>query len=216
MAFAVDAAVATLLCDRHPGTDPALTAGSRTYSFGGLADMSGRVARVLSGLGAGPRDRVATLLPAGLELVASMLGVWRLGAVLVPVAADSDRSLVDHALTDSRARAVITDTAHRAAVEGAPGRRVLTAGGGPIGDLDFWAVVDAACDPLMEAAAPGGAAPLVQLYTPGVERPEALIVPIEALASFEDSIPAAGPASDLLVRVVGPMLRGQPARLSTA
>jgi acetyl-CoA synthetase len=232
-----DAAVATLLCDRHVPTDPALTVvqpdlRARTYSFAGLGDMSGRVARVLGGLGVEPGDRVATLLGEGLELVASLLGIWRLGAVAVPISTACERAAIAHRLDGSEVKAVVTDSANRAALDPTPGRKILTAGGGPLGDVDFWQAVDAACDPVTGAVARGGSEPFIRFYAPVTdERPDAVDVPVRALASIQTAACAGigleagdvywnagnpGSAFGLYSGIVGPLLLGLPPLLLAA
>jgi len=52
-----------------------------------LAELSTSYARALVSLGAGPGDHVGALLPAGLPVVALILGAARIGAVAVPWAA---------------------------------------------------------------------------------------------------------------------------------
>lgn len=232
-----DAAVAHLLCDRHPYSDAALTVvrsdmSARTYSYAGLKDMSGRVARVLSGLGVGRGDRVATLLPKGVELVATALGIWRLGAVHVPLFTAFAPGAIGYRLADSGAHIVVTDDGNRhkllpgEELPADPARRIVTVGGGPIGDVDFWSAVDAACDPIDDAARVGGAAPFIQLYTSGTTGdPKGVVLPVRALASIEAYLRlglhlrpgdvywnAADPgwAYGLYYAIVGPLLIGHP------
>lgn len=54
-------------------------------SYGERREESEVVAAVLSNLGAGSGDSVATLMGKSAELVAVILGIWRLGAVYVPL-----------------------------------------------------------------------------------------------------------------------------------
>ena len=78
-------------CGRHTGENRlalrAISAGGelREFSFDDLADMSGRVANLLKGAGVGPGDVVAGMLPRIPELVALILGTWRIGAVYQPL-----------------------------------------------------------------------------------------------------------------------------------
>ena len=69
--------------------------------------MANRVARVLSGAGVGPGDRVAIWLSKGADAVAAMQGVLRLGAAYVPV---------DPLSPPARAATVMRDCAVRALV----------------------------------------------------------------------------------------------------
>ncbi len=79
--------------DRWAGSDPhrlavraQREAGETTETtYGELADQVSRLAGALRGLGVRRGDAVAVFLPMGLEAVASMLAVARLGAVFIPV-----------------------------------------------------------------------------------------------------------------------------------
>ena len=84
------ASAAELLCDRHPFdavaftlVEPDLTGTDITY--GQLRERSERVAQGLADLGVGPGDRIATLMGKSEDLVTVLLGIWRLGAVHVPL-----------------------------------------------------------------------------------------------------------------------------------
>src|SRR5260370_30914194 len=85
-----EASLATLLCDRHRADAVAITVigadlASRDWTYRELRDASQNFAAVLADLGVGPGDRVATLMGKGAELVVTLLAVWRLGAVHVPL-----------------------------------------------------------------------------------------------------------------------------------
>ncbi|WP_063045799.1 AMP-binding protein [Nocardia pseudovaccinii] len=85
-----DVSAADLLCDRHPAdhiaftiVDPDLTSTDLTY--GELSERSQRFAVALADLGVEPGDRVATLMSKSEDLVVALLGIWRRGAVHVPL-----------------------------------------------------------------------------------------------------------------------------------
>ncbi|WP_433630853.1 AMP-binding protein [Nocardia sp. CA-120079] len=85
-----DVSAADLLCDRHPAdriaftiVDPDLTSTDLTY--GELRERSQRFAVALADLGVEPGDRVATLMSKSTDLVVALLGIWRRGAVHVPL-----------------------------------------------------------------------------------------------------------------------------------
>ena len=87
---APDACVARLLCDDHPAHDVAFTVvepdlTSRDLTFGELSRESARLAAALADLGIGPGDRVGVLMSRSTELVVTLMGIWRRGAVLVPL-----------------------------------------------------------------------------------------------------------------------------------
>jgi fatty-acyl-CoA synthase len=68
----------------HP-RDEALVFPDGRATFAELAAMAQRYSRRLLGLGVGRGDRVGTLLPASLDLVAALIGAAKIGAVAVPV-----------------------------------------------------------------------------------------------------------------------------------
>jgi len=87
---AADACVARLLCDDHPPDHVAFTVvepdlSARELTYGELGRESTRFAAALADLGVGPGDRVAVLMGRSIELVVTLLGIWRRGAVVVPL-----------------------------------------------------------------------------------------------------------------------------------
>src|SRR5438270_12735007 len=84
------ASAANLLCDGHPSDATAyLVVGedlsASVVTYGQLRESSERFARALAGLGVGPGDRVATLMGKSVEYLTAAMGIWRLGAVQVPL-----------------------------------------------------------------------------------------------------------------------------------
>jgi len=59
------------------------TRGSYTYRQ--LRDLSNRFANVLTDLGVKPGDRVGGLLPKIPAIFPAILGIWKLGAIYVPL-----------------------------------------------------------------------------------------------------------------------------------
>jgi O-succinylbenzoic acid--CoA ligase len=66
---------------------PAVLAREGALSYAALDEGANRTARRLAALGVGPRDRVATTLPAGLDFCELLHALPRLGAALVPLSA---------------------------------------------------------------------------------------------------------------------------------
>ncbi len=64
---------------------PALMADGTAVSYAGLAERSARCAGMLRARGVSVGDRVGVILPNGPEFVALLYGIWRLGAVVVPL-----------------------------------------------------------------------------------------------------------------------------------
>jgi acetyl-CoA synthetase len=178
--------VAELLCD---GRDPAATAfrfvdaelGVREYTYGELADRSRRIAAVLRGRGVGEGDRVAVLMGKREELVSSLLAIWRLGAVHVPLFTAFATSAIEMRLAAGGVRVVLTEPDQQGKVDGLVGPLgldVLVAG------AQFEALV-ADAEPLATSVAVGGQGGLVHLFTSGTTgTPKAVPVPVRALSSF--------------------------------
>jgi acetyl-CoA synthetase len=195
---APDACAARLLCDVHPAGDVAFTVvesdlSARDLTFGELRRESSRFAAALGDLGIGPGDRVAVLMSRSVELVVTLLGIWRRGAVLVPVSTGLGRPGVALRLRGAAVRLVVVDADRRtklAAGEGVPAdppwRTVVVRGEPGRRELSYEALMalyldDAAPD----AVAVGGDGLLVQAYTPGTTGPpKAVPVPVRALAAF--------------------------------
>jgi acetyl-CoA synthetase len=109
-----DASAPHLFCDRHPAddvafrfVDPNLDVVELTY--GELAVRSRRAAHILATHGVGPGDRVASLLGKGPDLPALILGIWRLGAVYVPIFTAFAAAAVAERLHDAGVSVVVTD-----------------------------------------------------------------------------------------------------------
>jgi acetyl-CoA synthetase len=195
------ASVAALVCDDHPAgqvaytvVQPGLTSVPLTY--GQLREASERFAAALAGLGIGAGDRVATLMGKSADYLTALLGIWRAGAVHVPLFTAFAPPAIAMRLTGSGAKAVICDQSQRAKLD--PGGdipaaapwRIIVAGPAtdqaPAGrrDLGFAGLLSRH-EPGMPAAALGGEAPIVHIYTSGTTgRPKAVVVPARALASF--------------------------------
>jgi benzoate-CoA ligase len=77
--------LADILLNAGLPQEPALLEPARQWSYGQLDDVAGRVGGALWELGVRPGERVAVLMPDGLEAVATILGALRIGAVAVPV-----------------------------------------------------------------------------------------------------------------------------------
>ncbi|SEK28985.1 AMP-binding protein [Rhodococcus maanshanensis] len=194
------ACAADLLCDRHPDTDVAFTViegdlTSRDLSYGELRAESTKFAAALAELGVEPGDCVATLMGKSAELVIALLGIWRRGAVHVPLFTAFASPAIAFRLDSSGAKFVVSDQNQLAKL--APGEdipadapwRVIVAAGEPESEdqLRFADLLGAhtADDAAGTAVAVGGNGPLVQLFTSGTTgTPKGVPVPVRALASF--------------------------------
>src|SRR5262250_1975185 len=117
-----DACPGVLLCDRHPGEAVAFTVvepdlSYRDLTFGELGELSARFAANLAALGVGPGDAVATLMGKSAELVVALLGIWRRGAVHVPLFTAFAPPAIAFRLARSGAKVVVVDQDQRAKLE---------------------------------------------------------------------------------------------------
>lgn len=195
---APDACAARLLCDDHPPGDVAFTVAesdlsSRDLSFEELGRESAAFAAALADLSIGPGDRVGVLMSRSIELVVALLGIWRRGAVLVPLSTALGRPGIALRLRSAGARLVVVDADRRtklAAGEGVPADpqwRVVVVRGEPgRRELSFEALMALYVDdPGPSPVAVGGGGLLAHVFTAGTTGPpKAIAVPVRALAAF--------------------------------
>ena len=86
----------------------AVVAADREVSYRELDERVNGVANALHAAGIGPGDRVLLLLDSGVDFVASLHAVWRLGAVVVPLGPQTKAAKLAHVLADTGARALLT------------------------------------------------------------------------------------------------------------
>jgi len=92
---------------RERGAHPALEFGGRSWSYAELDALSRRYAAGLAGLGIRRGDRVAVFAENSPEVVAALLGHWRLGAIHVPVNPRYREEEAGHVLRDCGAAGVL-------------------------------------------------------------------------------------------------------------
>jgi malonyl-CoA/methylmalonyl-CoA synthetase len=104
----------------------AIAARGRVHSYADLLQASGRVAHALL---AGRPDleeaRVAFLVPPGFAHVAVQWGIWRAGAVAVPLAVSHPPPELEWVLDDSTPTALVVDPAFAPRITGSAGVRGL-------------------------------------------------------------------------------------------
>lgn len=197
-----EACAAELLCDRHPEDAVAFTVvgadlSAEDLTYGRLRRDSARFAAALAGLGVGQGDAVATLMGKSADLVVALLGIWRRGAVHVPLFTAFAPSAIALRLNAAGAKVVIADAGQLPKLApgedipaDAPWKTVVAgaeAAGAPEG-LSFRGLLESRSgdEPEAAPAVTGGAAPLVQLFTSGTTgTPKGVPVPVRALASFQ-------------------------------
>jgi acetyl-CoA synthetase len=107
----------------HHNDKPALEifddeTGSTWLSFAELADHSSRVASHLARLGIGRRDRVLIMLPNVAPLWELMLGVMKVGAVVIPATTQLTREDLVDRVTRGHVKLAVTDAASAAKLDG--------------------------------------------------------------------------------------------------
>lgn len=185
--------VAHLLCDRH---DPHTTAVTEigptltptTLTFGDLQQRSRALATGLADLGIGHGDRIATLLPKGIDLAVTALAVWRLGGVLVPLLSSFAPSAIHERLTGSHARLVVCENEQRGKLDTdtPPPWDIATIGPEPARDADHTlaALSQRGHGPAPDTAV-GGDGPIAVVFVSApVGPPRGVVVPARALAAM--------------------------------
>ena len=127
------------VCDKHPRDKPAMVWESsdgsrRELVWGDLQDMANRAAHTLAARGVERGDRVAVVLPPAPETAAVFFGTWKLGAILLSLSLLYGDEAIQHRLSDSGARLVVTDFASAGRFPADAGYEVLVLGEDGFGD----------------------------------------------------------------------------------
>jgi acetyl-CoA synthetase len=187
---------AWLLCDRHPAesiaftlVEPDTSRADVTYSE--LRERSERFAGVLQGLGVGRGDRVATMMGKSADLVTVLLGIWRVGAVYVPLftafAADAVRSR----LQSAGVKLVVADAAQTAKVPDGAWTLIVAGTSNSTSDKSIGAasqLTDALADavPVTSRTPIGGDGALVHMFTSGTTgAPKGVVHPLRYVAGWQ-------------------------------
>lgn len=222
-------------CDRHAQPDrPALfwegeNGHSSVHTFAELSEHSARFANFLQKQGVQPGDRIACLLPRIPELMITALGVWRAGAVYVPLFTAFGSGAIDYRLRQSDARLIVTDTVNRFKLNDLNDLPpVITVSREqdqaiPPGDFDFENELGKQM-PIFSPVLQSGDDPFILLFTSGTTgSPKGVSVPLKAILSFiiymkygvdlrsEDAfwnVADPGWAYGLYYAVIGPLLLG--------
>lgn len=110
-------------CDRHADGSgkPALIyegeRGVATLSFDELSRASNRLANMLGAHGIGPGERVGILLPQRPETAIAHLGIYKMGAIALPLFTQFGPDALEHRLQHSGAAALITDAENIGKIE---------------------------------------------------------------------------------------------------
>ena len=108
--------IATACCDRHADGQGRLAliyvdedGGATRHSFDEISDFSRRFANVLKADGLARGDRVAVFLSQSLELPIAHMAAFRAGLVSIPLFALFGEDALEFRLSNSGARAIVTD-----------------------------------------------------------------------------------------------------------
>ncbi len=112
--------IAQVACDRHAkrgGSEVAIFYENKEgkasrYTFLELSRLSNQFANTLRHQGIGKGDRVGIILPQRPETVISHFGIYKLGAVALPLSVLFGPEAVSYRLNNSGTKVVITDTQH--------------------------------------------------------------------------------------------------------
>lgn len=189
------AAAAHLLCDRYDAASVAFRVVSpdltcRDLTFGELRADSERLAMRLHELGVRAGDRIAVLMGKSRSYVVTVMAIWRLGAVLVPLFTAFAPPAVALRIRASRARAVICDADQRYKVEaglaGDPLPLIITCGAPDApGSTGLETLISEGASGFNSARI-GGDGAIIQLYTSGTTgTPKGVVAPLRALAAFQ-------------------------------
>ncbi|MEV4461764.1 amino acid adenylation domain-containing protein, partial [Microbispora sp. NPDC049633] len=118
--------------ERHARATPdavAVVCGDESLTYRQVNARANRLARALVAHGVGPWTSVAVALPRSADLVVAMLGVWKAGAVYLPLDPEHSSRRVEFVLSDARPQMIVTDVATAAVLPHTDVPRLL------VGDL---------------------------------------------------------------------------------
>lgn len=182
-------------CDRHVGAARValrcISADERltSYTFEDLQRLSAQAAQVFAAAGVRPGDVVAGLLPRTVELVATILGAWRLGAVYQPLFTAFGPKAIEQRFGTSGARLVVTNSAQRPKLDEVPNCPAIATvrdGAAPLaqGDIDFRAALQAAPGRFEPVLRRGEDLFLLMSTSGTTGLPKGVPVPLRALLAF--------------------------------
>ncbi|MDQ0321598.1 acetyl-CoA synthetase [Pararhizobium capsulatum DSM 1112] len=144
-----------------------------SLTYADYAKRSSSFARGLSGLGVKPPDRVAILLPQGFEAAIAHAGIYKLGAIALPLALLFGVEALEYRLRDAGATAIVTNSFGLEKIAAIrtrlPSLRHVIAVDGA-GDFSFSALAEGDGDGFA-AADTGPDDPAMMIYTSGTTGP---------------------------------------------
>lgn len=110
-------------CDRHADSNQTgfiwvdEAGNSSDYTFDELRKGSNRIANALTDLGIGQGDRVAVLLPKIPKTILTVLGIWKVGAIHVPLFTAFEKQALTHRINDCHPEVLIYHAEHEETVD---------------------------------------------------------------------------------------------------
>lgn len=95
---------------RRNGDAVALYAGAQALTFSELDELTDTIAKNLIVLGVCRGDKVAFMLKRDITLIPTLLGISKSGAAFIPVDPAYPKDRIEHILTDSHAKYLISET----------------------------------------------------------------------------------------------------------
>lgn len=224
-------------CDRYVGNQRVAlnwlnAAGEqRNYTFEDLQARSAQIANLLSAHGVQPGDRVSAMLPRVPDLVALILGVFRVGAVYQPLFTAFGPKAVEQRLNTSQAKVVVTDSANRSKLDeiaNAPIVMCIDPDGSHPEDIDFTLTANVQATEFEPVMRTGDDAIFMMSTSGTTGPPKGVQVPIRALAGISAymqyaldlrgddvfwNIADPGWAYGLYYAIIGPLLLGHQSTL---
>ena len=96
-------------CVEENGDDVAVYACDGRYTFNQLNTKANRIANALIKKGVNIEDKVMIILKRNSNFIASMFGILKAGAAFIPIDSDYPKDRIEHVLTDSNSKYIITD-----------------------------------------------------------------------------------------------------------
>jgi acetyl-CoA synthetase len=181
-------------CDRWCGSDRValrwvdMDSRRRDVTYEELRSDSSRMAHLLVSMGVQPGDRVAGLLPRTPHLLTTILATWRIGAVYQPLFTAFGPKAIEHRLSTSRAKVVVTDPENRSKLRGLEGLATIAvteiSSDGLPTDIALTDRLPHESD-FFEPVLRNLEDPFLMMFTSGTTGvAKALLVPMKAIAAF--------------------------------
>ena len=157
------------------------------YTFHVLRLLSNRLANVLSAHGVTPGDRVAMVVPAGLEAAVALLAIPRMGAAAIPIPVELGAEPLAWRLGDSGARVAVVDPSAVAALDEVRHlvpdlHLVLVPNGSGPGCVEMWAALERASDVFAPLVTPSSHPAFIFYPADGGGKPPGAVLPHRAMA----------------------------------